>query len=167
MYSQYDVSNRSRGSKDSRIHFIRIQSLREDELTEFHKPCIWALLQTIDSTMEMTYVGSLFLNSLPNWFLNKHMLSKIIIDKGIRHIKLMKRPPLIHRQRENNTYRDKADHRGEGLLEVNLKGLREPTSNEMSFVSMNRPVRIILECKHLSTCNRICVGRSRFKYSCP
>ena len=166
MYSQYYVSDISRGSKDSRIHFVRSQSLREDKLTEFHKPRMWALLQTIDRTMEMTYVGSLSLNSLPNWLLNKHMLSKITIDKGIRHIKLMKRPPLIHRQRENSTYRVKADRRGEGLLVVNLIGLREPTSNEMSFVSMNDPVRIILECKHLSTCNKIYVGRSRFKYSC-
>ena len=57
------------------------------------------------------------------------MLSKIRIEEGIGHNELMKRPPLIHHQRENNTYRVKAHHKGEGLLVVNPVGLGEATSS--------------------------------------
>ena len=88
------------------------QSLREDKLTEFFKPCTWALLQTIDSTMEMTYLGSLPLNHIPRWLLHKDIFSKITIEEGIEHIELMKKPPLIHRQSEYNMYLVKAEHRG-------------------------------------------------------
>ena len=90
---------------------------------------IRALLQTIDSAMEMTYLCSHPLNYITRWLLNKDTFRKITIEEGIRHIELMKRPPLIHCQRENNTYRVKADHMGEGLLVVNHVGIGEPTSN--------------------------------------
>ena len=54
----------------------------------------------------------------------------------------MKRPPLIHSQRENNAYQVKADHMREVLPVVKSIGLREP----MSFLSMNFPIKIELEC---------------------
>ena len=141
------------------VHFTRIESLRKNKLTEVRKPCTWGLLQTIDSTMEMTYLGSLPLKNIPRWFLNKDTFHKITIEEGIGHIELKKRPPLIHRQRENNTHWVKADHRGECLLIVNLVGLREPIGNLTSFVSMNRPIKIILECKNPFASNNFSVGR--------
>ena len=67
--------------------------------------------------------------SMPMWFLHKDMFGKITIEEGIRHIKLMKRPPLIQCQRKNNTYRVKADHGRGGLHVVNPVSLGEPTSN--------------------------------------
>ena len=39
IYSQYDASNKSRVSKEDRVHFTRSQSLRENKLIEFCKPC--------------------------------------------------------------------------------------------------------------------------------
>ena len=44
---------------------------------------------------------------------------------------------MIHHQGQNNVYQLKANHKGEGLLVVNLIGLGQPTRNFMSFVLMN------------------------------
>ena len=43
IYSQYDALSTSRSLKDTRVHFIRSQSLREDKLAEFFKSHMWAL----------------------------------------------------------------------------------------------------------------------------
>ena len=123
------ASSISRSLKDTRVHFKRSQSLRENKLTKFRKPCTWALLQTIDSTREMTYLGSLPLNCIPMWFFHKDTLCKITIEEGIGNIELMKIPPLINRHRENNMYRVEAYHKAEGLLIVHHVGQGEPTSN--------------------------------------
>ena len=123
---------------------------------------MWALLQTIDSMIEMIYLGSLPLNYIPRWLLHKDTLSKIVVEEGIGPVKLMKRLPLIHRQRENNMYQVKAYHMGEGFFVFNLIGLGEPTSNYISFVSMNCPIMIVLKFKHQSACNNVSVGTSRY-----
>ena len=86
--------------------------MREDKLTEFCKPGTGTLLQTIDSILEMIYLGSLPLNCIPKWFLHKDTFSKITIKEGIGHIELMKRLALIHYQRENNIYQVEANHKG-------------------------------------------------------
>ena len=85
IYNEYDASNISRGLKDNRVYFTRVQSLRTDKLTKFYKPCTWALLQTIDGKMEMTYLCSPPLNHIPRWLLHKYTFSKITIEEGIGH----------------------------------------------------------------------------------
>ena len=94
-------------------HFTRSETLREDKLTEFFKARTGALLETIESTIEMTNLGTLPLNSIPKLLLHKDTFSKVTIEEDIGHIELIMRPPLIHRQRENNMYLVKADHKGE------------------------------------------------------
>ena len=103
-YKTSMMHKKNRALKDSRVHFTRSQSLREDKLVEFLKPCTWAILQTMDRTMEMRYLGSLPLNNVPRWLLHKDTFSKITLEEGIGHIELMKISPLIHCQRENNTH---------------------------------------------------------------
>ena len=83
----------------------------------------------LDSTMEMTYLGSLPFSHILRWLLHKDTFSKITIEEGIGRIEMMKKPPLIHRQREYNTYLAKADHMGQGLLIVNHVGLGELMSH--------------------------------------
>ena len=76
---------------DSRVHFTKTQSMREDKLTEFHSPCTWALLQTIEIVMKMIYLGSFLLNRIPWWLFLKDTLSKITLGEGVRRIKLINR----------------------------------------------------------------------------
>ena len=80
IYSQYDPSRKSRSLKDSTVYFTRSQSLGEDKLIEFHKPHMWAMLQTINSVMEKAYLSSPPMNHIPRLLLYKDTLSKIVVD---------------------------------------------------------------------------------------
>ena len=90
--------------------------------------------------IEMTYLGSLLMNLIPRWLLHNNIFSKIMIEEGIGHIVLIKRPPLICCQRENNTYLVKVDHKGEGILILNSIGLGK-THKQLDELCVNESFR--------------------------
>ena len=63
------------------------------------------------------------------------------MEKGITHVNLSKAPPAGHYERENQANRGRLHHWAKSISVVNPVLLSETTSNKMSFVLINRPIR--------------------------
>ena len=85
------------------------------------------------------------------------------MKESVADINLSKTPSARHSQGKNYSNDGRLDNRTERITIVNAKLLGETTSNQSSFVLINRAIRTVLGLEYPFALNNIDSARSRHK----
>ena len=122
-------------------------------ITELSKPSSKRLFETIKNLPETTYLAILPLSNKSMWLFHVNLLLKVTVKKCIIHIKLKQEPTQSGSEGDKNPNISNLGNGGKRFSVVNTICLSITFGYKMSFVALNRTIRIILHCKNPTTTN--------------
>ena len=121
------------------------------------------LLEPVQGAREQAHMIRVGAVDEPRRLLAEHLLLEMTVEKGVRDVHLVHRPPARHRELEDGANRPWFDNRGEGVGEVDAGALTKAANHPAGLMTVKCAVRMELVLEDPLAGDDIGVARARNK----